>query len=128
MGWLFGQVWLLCVVAFLAGAAVTWLAFVRPQRGAVPSNARGETWMPVPGWASGGEPAGREAAATPAPPVGPPAADPALAALDLGREPRSGPGPGVTATGALDMLGVARRAAPAVPEQARPAEGSGDQS
>lgn len=110
MGWLFGQVWILCLVAFLAGAAVTWIAFVRPRRDAGQTAGSVPGWTPVPEWVSGGGTARveRSAAAVqrpPAPPAGPPV-DPALAALDTGG-PRPAAGTGVTATGALDRLGVA---------------------
>jgi hypothetical protein len=46
MGWLFGQVWILCAIAFLAGALVTWLVFVRPARR--PPVARGDRPSPRP--------------------------------------------------------------------------------
>lgn len=124
MGWLFVQVWILCVVAFLAGSALTWLVFVRPRRGAEP--AGGPLWTPVPAWATGRGPAIREPAPPPAPFVATagPAVDPALAALDIRGPERPPAGLGVTASGALDHLGVAD-AVPAeigIPTQAVPVD------
>jgi hypothetical protein len=99
---LFGQVWILCVIAFLAGSAVTWLLFVRtpPRRHASPRRHRGGLRAPerAPSLPR------RPRSARPEPP---PPAEPALANLDT-RGPgatsrRSGSG----AAGALDRLGVA---------------------
>lgn len=136
MGWLFGQVWVLCVIAFLAGAAVTWLAFVRPQRGAVHSTVTGTRWAPKEkpdsGWESA-HAAGR-ALVGDAPSVLPPAAppvDPALSAIDDRTDLFGRVGPGVSASGALDLLGVAKPEPPDIPAQAGPAErdgGSGDRT
>ena len=115
MGWLFAEVWVLCVVAFLVGAAVTWLVFVRPLRGAARESGPEPQWTPVPRWASGdgdsdagatppAEPE-PEVARRPEPPAGPPT-DPALSVLDIKDGVSRRGGPGTTATGALDMLGV----------------------
>lgn len=123
MAWLFGQVWILCVISFAAGSAVTWLLFVRPLRDAA-ADAGGE-WTPVPAWTpppavTEPEPAARRLE----PPAGR-AVDPALATLD-GPGPGRGPAdPGVTATGALDLLGVAGAAGVApidIPRQAVPVD------
>jgi hypothetical protein len=115
MWWLVGQVWLLCAVAFLAGAGVTWLVFVRP---AVPLRP---TILPGPtGMAPWSGPAPPTRAASPAPieedqePPRPPA-DPALAVLDHEREvaqrerelARRRRSIGAAAAAALDGLGVA---------------------
>ncbi|OLT11519.1 hypothetical protein BJF78_05045 [Pseudonocardia sp. CNS-139] len=106
MLWLFAQVWLLCAVAFLAGAAATWLAFVRPRR---------------PGPAGGGHPRRRPAdwlTAAPGTPERPPLpatppapVEPAIAVLDT----RRGPTPrrtGTSAADALDELGVPTQRTP----------------
>lgn len=133
MGWLFGQVWVLCVIAFLAGAAVTWLAFVRPQRGAVHSTVAGTRWTPKEKPNSDWESAHAAARAltgaapAPAPPAGPPV-DPALSAIDDRNDLFHRVGPGATATGALDQLGVARPEPPDIPAQAGPPGGDGEGS
>jgi hypothetical protein len=107
MWWLVGQVWLLCAVAFLAGAGVTWLVFVRPAVPLRPTVLRGPTGMAP--W-SGPLPSGR--AANPAPteqqePL-PPPVDPALAVLDHEREhARRRRDVGAAAAAALDGLGMA---------------------
>jgi hypothetical protein len=114
MGWLFAQVWILCVVAFLAGAGVTWVLFVVPQRRTRPARRAGSeepgAWTADP-WAGRAGDA-REPVDPPAPP---PAVDPALSALDsLGRDRvRRVPSAGTAATGALDLLGVLRATPPA---------------
>lgn len=131
MAWFFVQVWVLCLVAFLLGAAVTWLAFVRPLR----RRRDEESWPELPTW-----PRGR---AVPAPPVprpapepapGPPPTNPALAVLDVPGTRRHPDGHGTAATDALDRLGVApaipeRSAGPArspeIPAQPGPADASG---
>lgn len=102
MGWLFAQVWLLCVIAFLAGAVVTWLVFVLPLRG--PAHP---PYTPVPAWAATHRPRTKEPppAAPPTEPP-PPPVDPALSGLDTGRIPRVGTG--TAAAGALDALGAPR--------------------
>jgi hypothetical protein len=108
VAWYFVQVWVLCLVAFLLGAGVTWLVFVRPVR-----RDRGTDWPALPAW-----PDARPAAATPErtrpePEPDPvPVADPALLALD-GPGRRTATGPGAAANDALDQLGVR----PAVPGQ-----------
>lgn len=124
MEWLFVQVWVLCVVAFLAGAAVTWLAFVRPRRADVATD--GLMWTPVPAWASDREPVAPTPAAPDAPisPAVIPPVDPALAGIDA-RSPEHAPTrPGVTATGELDRLGVAGTVPPkiGIPEQGTPVD------
>ncbi|MFC4942603.1 hypothetical protein [Pseudonocardia sp. GCM10023141] len=131
MGWLLGQVWVLCVIAFLAGATVTWLAFVMPQRGAARSTVAGTRWAPDPVAGSDWESAHLAAMALgndrPEPSDPPPAVDPALAALDGrgGGPPKAGPG--VTATGALDLLGVARVTRPDIPAQGGPVDMGDDE-
>lgn len=131
MGWLFGQVWVLCVIAFLAGAAVTWLVFVRPQRGAAHSTVAGTRWTPRVRTDSDWESAHAAARAltNPQPPPPTPAAvpvDPALAAIDDRTDLFHRVGPGVTASGALDLLGVAKPEPPDIPAQAGPSEGDSD--
>lgn len=112
MGWLFGQVWVLCAISFLAGAAVTWLVFGRRRRPPTPAEAPGRGWTPVPAWATGSEsssPPRPAQSPPPAPPPAGPAVDPALAALDVRQVVSARPpvGAGASATGALDILGVA---------------------
>ncbi|HEY4420297.1 MAG TPA: hypothetical protein VGN22_12300 [Pseudonocardia sp.] len=114
MWWLVGQVWLLCAVAFLAGAGVTWLVFVRPAVPLRPTVLPGPTGMAP--W-SGPPPSPRPA--NPAPTEQPeplrPAVDPALAVLDHEREvarherelARRGRDIGAAAAAALDGLGMA---------------------
>jgi len=54
MAALFAQMWALELAAFLLGAAVTWLVFVRPARAAA---ARAAQPVPLPpAWASGPSP------------------------------------------------------------------------
>jgi hypothetical protein len=107
MWWLVGQVWLLCAVAFLAGAGVTWLVFVRPAVPLRPTVLPGPTGMAP--W-SGPPPSPRPA--NPAPteqqePL-PAPVDPALALLDHERElARRRRGIGAAAAAALDGLGMA---------------------
>jgi hypothetical protein len=72
---LFAQMWLLELAAFLLGAAVTWLVFVRPARSA--ARAAQPTHTP-PEWATA--PPESPGAAEPEPSTF--ANDPALAALD----------------------------------------------
>jgi len=99
----FAQVWFLCVIAFLAGSAVTWLLFVRgrPQRPAHP------LFRPAPPRIH------HQAGSLPrlvqqAPPAEPPTpAEPALANLDTHRNEAAARRPGSSAAGALDRLGVA---------------------
>lgn len=112
MAWFVAQVWVLCAVAFLLGAAVTWLLFVRPQRVSRPE--------PAPA-AAAAEPEVRRAEPQPVAeePIASPVL-PALAALDtppLG-QPR---GVGARASGALDLLGVTPPGPPpAIPTQPGP--------
>lgn len=108
MAWFVAEVWVLCAVAFLLGAGVTWLLFGRPQRAPRP------------------EPASAPVVAVPAvrpvepqPAAGKPGADPALAALDTAH-PGVSRGIGVRASGALDLLGVTPSGLPAIPTQPGP--------
>jgi hypothetical protein len=100
---LFGQVWILCVIAFLAGSAVTWLLFVRtPRRRHAPPRRHARA-VQAPERAPSLPRRTRPERSEPPPPP----AEPALANLDT-RGPgatsrRSGSG----AAGALDRLGVA---------------------
>lgn len=124
MGWLFVQVWVLCVLAFLAGAAATWLAFVRPRRVDVPAD--GPTWTPVPAWASR-RTAAIPTLAEPTTPISPAVSspvDPALAALDARDPEGTSAGPAITAIGELDRLGVAGTVPPriGIPTQATPVD------
>lgn len=112
MAWFVAQVWVLCAVAFLLGAAVTWLLFVRPQRVPRPEPA------PV---AAAADPVVRRAEPRPVAeePVAAPVL-PALAALDT---PPLGVsrGVGTRASGALDLLGVTPSGPPpAIPTQPGP--------
>ena len=114
MAWLFGQVWLLCLVAFVLGSAATWVAFVVPAR-RTPTVDHG--WHPA-----ATPPAGAPLVATGAPPRAPEPQRPiqdldsALAAIDSWKGPPvRGTAVGDAATGALDDLGVGR------PEPERPA-------
>jgi hypothetical protein len=112
--WLFTQVWVLCLVSFLLGALVTWIAFVRPaQRAARDIPDRAVAPAP-PAWALTARPQVPEQRAEdqrPSPPPEPtvPPVNPALAALN-GQPPdtpaRSAPAVGTAAAGALDLLGM----------------------
>lgn len=110
MAWFVAQVWVLCAVAFLLGAAVTWLLFVRPQPVPRPEPAPVAAEPEVRPVEQ--QPVAEEPATAPA--------LPALAALDpppLG-VPR---GTGVRASGALDLLGVTPAGPPpAIPTQPGP--------
>ncbi len=77
MAELFAQMWLLELAAFLLGAAVTWLVFVRPARAAA-ARAAQPVHLP-PAWASEPSVPSPRAAEPESPTV---ATDPALAALD----------------------------------------------
>jgi len=79
MAALFAQMWALELAAFLLGAAVTWLVFVRPARAAA---ARAAQPVPLPpAWASGPSP--DQPVPSPHEQEAPtPTADPALAELD----------------------------------------------
>lgn len=115
MAGFFVQVWVLCVVAFLVGAAATWLAFVRPLR-----RERDVTssWPVLHAWPADQEtrpvPAARPTPERLRPPAGPPT-DPALAVVDRRGLPRQH-ARGAGAGGALDGLA----AAPLIPEQVEP--------
>jgi hypothetical protein len=76
---LFAQMWALELVAFLLGAAVTWLVFVRPARAAAARAAAQPTHVP-PAWAKAPSEDQLSAPREPEPPA--PTADPALAELD----------------------------------------------
>lgn len=114
------QVWVLCAVAFLLGAGVTWVLFVRPQR-----------QQPVPVVAAPPPVAPpalpRRVVRRPAPPATDPTApstDPALTALDAPAVgPSRGQGTGARASDALDRLGVTPSGlAPTIPTQPGPAD------
>jgi hypothetical protein len=102
VGWLFAQVWILCVAAFLAGAAVTWLVFVPPRRGRS-GHGHGVGHAPARVWAAYHR-SREEDVPPPEPPKPPPPrpVDPALAELDSGRIPRARTG--TAASEALDAL------------------------
>jgi hypothetical protein len=100
---LFGQVWILCVIAFLAGSAVTWLLFVRTPRRRHAPPRRHTKAPPAPERAPSLPRRPRPAR----PEEPPPPVEPALANLDTrGREATSRRS-GSSAAGALDRLGVA---------------------
>jgi hypothetical protein len=114
MAWLFAQMWMLELAAFLLGAAATWVAFVRPARAA----ARAAAQAPPPGWVP--EPAPTEP--EPAPPTRPPdpaPASPALAELDA--HARHARRSGLLASGALDEM-TTTSPLPVIPAQAGPSE------
>ncbi|WP_300007318.1 hypothetical protein [Pseudonocardia sp.] len=116
MAWLLAQVWVLCAVAFLLGAGVTWLLFVRPRQRPM----AGYPGRSVPPHEPGPGPDLPQRRPQPEMPSGP-AVDPALSALDgttLGMPPV--PRVGTRASGALDLLGVARREPPDIPRQPGP--------
>lgn len=102
MAWLFAQMWALEVAAFLLGAAVTWLVFVRPARAA----ARVARPVPLPPeWASAPAPRKPEADLPLSYPPSTSSTDPALADLDAhARHARRRIG--LFATGALDLIEV----------------------
>lgn len=114
MAWLFAQMWALEVAAFLLGAAVTWVVFVRPARSA----ARAAEPVPLPpAWASG--PARRDLPEPPPPPPPlPTSADSALAELDAHAR-HANRRTGLFATGALDQLD-STSPIPVIPAQAGP--------
>ncbi|MGD9986450.1 hypothetical protein [Pseudonocardia sp.] len=126
MAWLFGQVWLLCLVAFLLGAAVTWVAFVVPTRRA--SRRRplvDHQWNPTPPAGMQPQQPTRHVRSPGSPPPTPPPGVPlgslnsALAALDAWNGPAGvRPGTAEDATSALERLGVGTPP-PAEPEQPR---------
>jgi hypothetical protein len=114
VAWFFVQVWALCLVAFLLGAALTWLTFVRPLR----RDRRSERvdWPELPAWPAARSPVETPSPVAPAPRPGP-ATDPALSTLD-GSGGRGPDGPGMAALDALDQIGVA----PVIPAQPDPAD------
>jgi hypothetical protein len=99
---LFGQVWVLCGIAFLAGSAVTWLVFVRQPRLPLlpppPPPTEMARWAP--------EPAQERVARHQRPPDRPLPVEPALANLDTHRRDVPPRHAGSVAAGALDRLGV----------------------
>lgn len=126
MWWLVGQVWLLCAVAFLAGAGVTWLVLVRPAVPLRPTVQPGPTgmapWSGPPPAPYPADPAPTEQQQPPPPPV-----DPALAVLDHERELARFEGElarrrrdiGAAAAAALDGLGMAPASRPS-PDRPEP--------
>jgi hypothetical protein len=118
---LFAQVWILCVLAFLAGSGVTWLVLVR-----TPHHRPG----PRPPAGTGSRRPDRRAPEEPRPALAAPRrsvpGEPALANLDTHHGEVAARHPGSTAAGALDRLGVAGR--PSVPRQSRPARGVPEQA
>jgi hypothetical protein len=112
MAWLFAQMWGLEVAAFLLGAAVTWLVFVRPARAA--ARLAQPVHLP-PAWAT--EPARREPDPPPAQPS-PTFSDPALAELDA-HSRHSHRRTGLFATGVLDEI-ESTSPLPVVPAQGAP--------
>jgi len=119
---MFGQVWVLCALSFVAGSAVTWLVFARTPRRPPPPPPPPVT--PMARWAP--EPAAEHP--SPPPPVPPAAVEPALANLDTHRDDVRRRHPGSVAAGALDRWGIAGapppRAAdgPEIPRQAGPVD------
>ncbi len=99
MGWLFAQMWALEVAAFLLGAGVTWVVFVRPARAA----ARLAQPVPLPpAWASD-PPRRNPLPVSPAPPLLPISSDSALAELDAHAR-HSHRRTGLSASGVLDQI------------------------
>ncbi|OZM80444.1 hypothetical protein CFP66_20015 [Pseudonocardia sp. MH-G8] len=116
---MFGQVWVLCAVSFVAGSGVTWLLFVRTPRRPPPVPPPPVT--PMARWAP--EPVAKHAAATP--PAAPPSpVEPALANLDTHRDDVRRRHTGSAAAGALDRWGIgdAKRSAAEIPRQPGPAD------
>jgi hypothetical protein len=112
MSWLFAQMWALEVAAFLLGAAVTWLVFVRPARAAV----RLAQPVPLPpSWASA---LARRDAEPESPPSLPTFADPALAELDAHAR-HANRRTGLFAMGVLDQI-ESTSPLPVVPAQGAP--------
>ncbi|MBN9108919.1 MAG: hypothetical protein J0I34_09065 [Pseudonocardia sp.] len=127
MAWLFGQVWLLCLVAFLLGAAVTWVAFVVPARRA--SRRRplvDHEWNPTPPMGMRPQQPTRHARGAglsqqPPPDVPLAGLNSALAALDAWNGPAGvRPGTAEEATSALEKLGVGAPPPEPVEEPADP--------
>ena len=98
---LFAQMWALELAAFLLGAAVTWLVFVRPARAAA-ARAAQPVHLP-PAWASGEQ----QAPPPRTPDAEPPTVttDPALAALDA--HSRHARRSGLFAAGVLEQMNAA---------------------
>lgn len=129
MAWLFGQVWLLCLVAFLLGAAATWVTFVAPARRAGRRRPTVDhAWNPTPPTGVRQphpvhtRPAGQEPPSTPPPGVPLGSLNSALAALDAWNVP-SGVRPGTAkeATSALERLGVGSQPPDEPPTEDTPA-------
>jgi cytoskeletal protein RodZ len=127
MVWLFGQVWVLLLVAFLLGALLTWVAFVVPLRRAAPRTAVSDAvWTPPPWYPTGRSstpqaPVPESARVqAPAPPRIPDPADSALAELDQHRIAARRRSTGTAAAGALDDLAGDGDAGPNIPRQTRP--------
>ncbi|MCW0215721.1 MAG: hypothetical protein OJJ54_20380 [Pseudonocardia sp.] len=124
MVWLFGQVWLLLVVAFLLGAALTWVAFVAPARRAA-RRAPVAEWTP-PSWTPAAGPPSVPVAPGPPrdavaePPRIPAPADSALAELDQRRNAARRRSAGAAAAGAIDSLTSGTGAS--IPRQQGPEE------
>lgn len=115
MAWFVAQVWVLCALAFLLGAGVTWLLFVRPRA----AQQRSEPWPRQPEAPRAVPP--HEVPPRPEEPAGPPTV-PALAVLDT-PPMQVQPGIGARASGTLDQLGVTPSGpAPTIPTQPGPAE------
>lgn len=114
MAWLFGQVWVLCVVSFLLGAGLTWLLVSRRDPVTAPPPVA-QAAVPPPA-----EPAPPRPEVPPPPPARP--VDPALSALDSRDDPPV-TGVGRAATGALDGLGVREAGSRRGPDLVIPAQG-----
>jgi hypothetical protein len=81
MAALFAQMWVLELAAFLLGAAVTWLVFVRPARAAAAAAQAAQPVPQPPTWASG-SPADQPMPSSREPVAPSQTADSALAELD----------------------------------------------
>jgi hypothetical protein len=80
MAALFAQMWVLELAAFLLGAAVTWLVFVRPARAA--AAARAAQPVPLPPAVASGSPADQPVPSSREPEAPTQTTDSALAELD----------------------------------------------
>jgi hypothetical protein len=126
MVWLFGQVWVLLLVAFLLGALLTWVAFVVPlRRAARRAPGSDAVWSPPP-WFPAGRISTPQAPApepprarAPEPPRIPAPADPALAELDQRRISARHRSTGAAAASALEGLADGDDG-PSIPRQTRP--------
>ncbi len=118
MAWLFAQVWVLCLVAFLGGAAMTWLTFVVPLRRTARRDDIGDHGPPPSQSApSSGSVTSSRSEPNPEPLRVGRSADPALASLDswVDRRDRAArPPAGLAAADALDLLGMGSASEPAV--------------